>query len=161
MRELLLVLHIFLAIIWAGGIMFIGWGVFPATLRLSLVKQRFFLISLMKHVHHLFTLAGAFVIITGILLGTVFGPIKSWDFLWNSTYGHIFIAALIIGILTLIWGIAVGYREMMIIFHDDFLWKEAENGNKKPLIHQLIRLAALESVEAAGFVTLIFLMVAF
>jgi uncharacterized membrane protein len=161
MRELILVIHIFLAIIWAGGIMFIGWGVFPATLKLSLAKQRFFLISLMKNTHHLFTLAGAFVIITGILLGTVFGPIKTWDFLWNTTYGHIFIAAFIIGIITLLWGIVVGYREMMIIFHDEFLWKEAENGNKKPLIFQLIRLAALESVEAIGFVTLIFLMVAF
>jgi uncharacterized membrane protein len=161
MRELILVLHIFLAIIWAGGIMFIGWGVFPASLKLSLAKQRYFLISLMKGTHHLFSLAGLFVIITGILLGTVFGPIRTWDYLWSTTYGNIFVAALIIGIITLLWGIVVGYREMMIIFKDDFLWKEAENGNKKPLIGQLIRLAALESVEVIGFVTLIFLMVAF
>ncbi|GAB3803310.1 hypothetical protein GCM10028868_30070 [Virgibacillus kimchii] len=141
--------------------MFIGWGVFPATLKLTLSKQRYFLITLMKNTHYLFTLAGAFVIITGILLGTVFGPIRTWDILWNTTYGNIWIAALIIGLITLVWGMLVGYREMMIIFKDDFLWKEAENGNKKPLILQLIRLAALESVEIAGFIALIFLMVAF
>jgi uncharacterized membrane protein len=161
MRDLILVVHIFLAIIWAGGIMFIGWGVFPATLKLTLDKQRHFLISLMKNTHNLFTLAGSFVIITGILLGTVFGPIKTWDALWNTTYGNILIAAFIIGIITLLWGVLVGYREMMIIFKNDFLWKEAENGNKRPLFGQLIRLAALESVEAVGFVVLIFLMVAF
>ncbi|WP_164216013.1 hypothetical protein [Virgibacillus sp. YIM 98842] len=161
MRELLLVVHIFLAIIWAGGIMFIGWGVFPATLKLSLARQRYFLISLMKNTHYLFTLAGTFVIFTGILLGTVFGPIKTWGFLWHTTYGNIFIAALIIGLITLLWGMLVGYREMMIIFKDEFLWKEAEKGNKKPLIGQLIRLAALESVEVVGFVALVFLMVAF
>src|SRR5690625_6625148 len=86
MRELILVLHIFLAIIWAGGIMFIGWGVFPASLKLPLAKQRYFLISLMKSTHHLFSLAGFFVIITGILLGTVFGPIRTWDYLWSTTY---------------------------------------------------------------------------
>src|SRR5690625_7652970 len=112
MRELILVLHIFLAIIWAGGIMFIGWGVFPASLKLPLAKQRYFLISLMKSTHHLFSLAGFFVIITGILLGTVFGPIRTWDYLWSTTYGNIFVVALLIGIITLLWGIVVGYREM-------------------------------------------------
>lgn len=161
MREIILLIHILLAIVWAGGIMFIGWGVYPASLKLSLSIQRQFLIFLMKWSHHFLTLAGFFVVVTGILLGTVLGPIHSWNTLWNTTYGNIWLAALSIGIFTLLWGIFIGYREMMHIFTDDFLWKEAENGNKRPLVRELIRLAALESVEIISFVILIYLMISF
>jgi len=159
MRTILLIVHILLGITWAGGIMFIGWGVFPASLHLSLEKQRLFLIKLMKGTHHLFSLIGAFVILTGILLGTVYGPLHSWDAIWNTRYGNIWLTALTVGIITLLWGIFVGYREMMIIFKDDFLWHEAEEGNKKPLLLQLFRLAVLESLEVVGFLTLVVLMV--
>jgi len=161
MRVILLTIHIMLGITWAGGIMFIGWGVFPATLHLRLADQRQFLIKLMKGTHHLFTFIGALVILTGILLGTVFGPLHSLDAVWNTSYGNIWLTALIIGLITLLWGIVVGYREMMIIFTNDYLWHEAENGNKKPLLKQLFRLAALESIEVVGFVTLVVLMVLF
>ncbi|WP_373894846.1 hypothetical protein [Virgibacillus sp. CBA3643] len=59
----------------------------------------------------------------------------------------------------MLWGVFVGYREMMIIFTDDYFWKEAEKGNKSPLRRQLFRLAALESIEVVGFIVLIILMV--
>ncbi|MFA1819823.1 hypothetical protein ACDX78_06445 [Virgibacillus oceani] len=70
-----------LATTWTGGIMFIDWEVIPVTLKRSLAKQYYFLISLMKGTRHLFPLARSFIIITGILLGTVFGPIKTWNYL--------------------------------------------------------------------------------
>lgn len=158
---MILLIHILLAIIWAGGIMFIGWGVYPASMSLSLAIQRKFLTSLMKWAHYFLTLAGFFVIVTGILLGTVVGPIRTWNHLWYTAYGNIWLAALFIGIFTLVWGIVVGYREMMIIFTDDFLWREAEDGNKKPLIRELVRLAVLESVEVICFIILIYLMISF
>ncbi|PAV29702.1 hypothetical protein CIL05_10040 [Virgibacillus profundi] len=159
MREIILLIHILLAIVWAGGIMFIGWGVYPASMSLSLTIQRKLLTSLMKWAHHFLTLAGFFVIVTGILLGTILGPIRTWDILWDTAYGNTWLAALLIGTFTLVWGIIVGYREMMMIFTDDFLWREAEDGNKKPLTRELIRLAALESVEVICFIILIYLMI--
>ncbi|WP_085992878.1 hypothetical protein [Oceanobacillus senegalensis] len=58
MRQILLIIHITLGVLWAGGIMFIGWGVFPASLSISLNNQRKFLIQLMKSTHHFFTLIG-------------------------------------------------------------------------------------------------------
>ncbi|UJL46689.1 hypothetical protein KFZ58_01650 [Virgibacillus sp. NKC19-16] len=128
---------------------------------MSLANQRQFLIQLMKWAHHLFALIGTGVIATGILLGTVFGPIHSIDVIWNTPYGNIWLAALLIGIFNLLWGIFVGYREMMIIFTDDYFWKEADKGNKSPLRRQLFRLAVLESIEVFGFIVLISLMVAF
>lgn len=159
MREILLVIHILLGITWVGGIMFIGWGVFPATLHMTLENQRQFLIRLMKGSHHLFSFIGAMVIITGVLLGTVFGPIKSLDTLLHSTYGHLFLTAFILGIFTLFWGIFVGYHQMMDIFTDEYYWKEAENGNKSPLIRALSKLTLLESVEVMGFIAIVVIMV--
>lgn len=50
---------------------------------------------------------------------------------------------------------------MMIVFSDDFLWHEAKQGNKKPLLIQFIRIALLESFEVVGFIVLIVLMVLF
>lgn len=160
-RTILLVVHILLGITWVGGILFIGWGVFPATLQLSLKNQRFFLIKLMKWSHHLFSIIGFFVIVTGVLLGTAFGPLHSIDAILHTRYGHIWLTALIISIITLLWGIFVGYREMMIIFTNDYLWHEADQGNKKPLLLELIRLALLEPMEVVGFVALVVLMVLF
>ncbi|WP_176223995.1 hypothetical protein [Thalassobacillus devorans] len=159
MRELVLVIHILLGIIWAGGILFIGWGVYPVAARFPLNTQRIFLTRLMSHTHYLFTLAGAAVIITGILLGTVFGPLRSLETILHTSYGKHWIAALSIGTFALFWGVLVGYREMMLVFTDDYLWKEAEGGDRKPLSQELFRLAALESVEIIGFLVLIYLMV--
>lgn len=160
-RQIILAIHIFLACIWVGGILFVGWGVFPATTTLSFAKQRKFLMTLMIWSHRFFTLAGAGVIITGILLGTIFGPIRSWDIVWNTSYGQIWVSALMIGIVTLLWGVLIGYKQMMNIFSDEYLWREAEDDHKEPLYRELFRLAMLESVEILGFLILIFLMVSF
>ncbi|MFG6115626.1 hypothetical protein ACGTN9_10580 [Halobacillus sp. MO56] len=159
MREVVLGVHILLGIIWAGGILFIGLGVFPAVAKMPVSTQRAILLHLMRHTHHLFTLSGGGVIITGILLGTVFGPLHSWEVIQTTTYGHLWLAALSSGTFALFWGVFVGYREMMLVFTDDYLWKEAESGDRKPLTRELFRLAALESVEILGFFVLIFLMV--
>ncbi|MFC3040623.1 hypothetical protein ACFOGI_10230 [Virgibacillus xinjiangensis] len=158
MREIVLILHIFLGIIWVGGILFIGWGVFPAVMKMSYQSQRQFLTSLMRWSHPLLTAAGMGVGITGILLGAILGPVKSWDFLWNTAYGNIWLAALLVGGFTLLWGIGIGYRETMLVLTDDYFWQEAEKGNGKPLFRQLFRIAVLESFEIAGFLVLIILM---
>ncbi|WP_028782181.1 hypothetical protein [Thalassobacillus devorans] len=159
MRELVLFIHILLGVMWAGGILFIGWGVFPAAAKMPVERQRTFLIGLMKHTHYLFTMAGTGVVLTGIILGTVFGPLHSWDTIRSTTYGHLWLTALSIGTFALFWGVFVGYREMMLVFTDDYLWKEAAAGSRKALSRDLFRLAALESVEVLSLVALIFLMV--
>src|SRR5690625_5204862 len=112
-RQIVLVIHILLGIIWVGGILFVGWGVYPAVKKMKIQDQRFFLYSMMKHTHLLFSLAGAGVIFTGIILGTVLGPIKQWNDLFTSTYGNLFFTALLIGIATLTWGIFISYPQTM------------------------------------------------
>lgn len=158
-RQLLLAFHIFLAILWVGGVLFVGWGVFPAAQFLGYEIQRKFFHSLMQWTHWLFTALGSVVILTGILLGTAFGPISSWNNVFQTTYGNIWFTALIVGIFTLLWGVIIGYRYSMHVFNNIAIWKDAANGNNKTLIRSLTKLAAIESVEGFGFVILIYLMV--
>jgi copper resistance protein D len=150
--------HILLAIIWVGGLLFVGWGVYPAVNILKLTEQRLFLRTLMQRSHWLFTLAGVGVITTGSLLGTIFGPIRSWHALWNTTYGNIWFTALIVGIVTLAWGVFVGYKRTMMVLSADSLWELAEKGDSKPLNKALVITAVLESIEVIGFIVLLVLM---
>src|SRR5690625_1069774 len=109
-RQIILIIHILLGIIWVGGILFVGWGVYPAVKTMEIPNQRLFLYTMMKRTHILFSLAGASVIFTGVLLGTTLGPIQQWRDLLNTTYGTLFLAALFIGVFTLAWGTFIGYR---------------------------------------------------
>lgn len=108
-HQLVLGLHILAAIAWAGGILFVGWGVFPTLKKFDYIEQQHILKTLMETVHMWLTAFGAFVIVTGILLGTVLGPIKQWDTLWQTSYGHKFLFALLLGIFALGWGAKVSY----------------------------------------------------
>lgn len=159
LRQLLLGTHIFSAILWVGGVLFIGWGVFPAVRFFTYENQRKFFHDLMQWTHWLFTGLGSVVILSGILLGTIIGPINSWEDVLHTTYGHIWFTALVIGTFTLLWGIVVGYQYSMAVFKNHVIWERAENGQKKELFKALTKLVALESVEGIGFVTLIYLMV--
>jgi putative copper export protein len=158
-RQIVLAIHIFLAILWVGGVLFVGWGVFPATRFLAFETQRQLFIKLMGWTHWLFTFLGIGVIGTGVLLGTVFGPLSSWNDVLSTTYGNIWLTALIVGVFTLLWGIVFGYRYSMSVFNKQSIWDQASNGDTKPLFKSLAKLAAVESVEGIGFIVLIFLMV--
>lgn len=151
--------HIFLALIWVGGILFVGWGVYPAVKSLKLADQRKFLSSMMQKTHWLFTLAGLGVITTGVLLGTLLGPIRHWRDVWNTHYGNLWVTALIIALVTLIWGIFVGFRQTMKMLVDDTLWQQAEAGNAKALNKRMMTITALESIEVIGFIVILICMI--
>ena len=159
MRQILLVIHILLGIIWVGGVLFVGWGVYPTVRKMNIPNQRAFLISLMNWTHKLFTLVGLAVIFTGILLGTVFGPIKEWHYLLTTTYGHIFLTALIIGFATLGWGSLVAHRYTMKVLGDQSIWNYAEKGSTTLLNHEMFKVTLVTSVEVIGFTALIYLIV--
>jgi len=158
-RQLVLFVHILLAIIWVGGVLFVGWGVFPAAKKLALQVQREFLLTLMRFTHWIFTGAGIGVILTGILLGTLLGPIRNWDMVWNTSYGNIWFTALMIGVFTLAWGVVFGYRQFIKVFSDVKLWETAAAGDMKMLNRSLIKIVVIEGVEVVGFMVLLYLMI--
>lgn len=160
-RTGLLFIHILFAMIWVGGILFVGWGLFPATKKFGFVMQRKILLAVMKWAHPFLIAAGLLVIVTGILLGVVFAPLTNWDIILESSYGRKWLTALGVGVFTLFWGTFVGFLQMKRLFQTDFYWIEAEKGKGMPLYKELFRLAILESVEVAGFLVLLYIMVRF
>ncbi|MGM8364832.1 hypothetical protein ACLIBG_05035 [Virgibacillus sp. W0181] len=159
MRQIVLTIHILLGIAWFGGILFVGWGVYPVVKKMAILEQQYFLTALMKGTHKLFALAGAGVILTGISLGTIFGPIKQWEVLFNSTYGSLFLLAIIIGTLSLLWGVFVGHKQTMKMLLNDPIWNYAAKGETKPLNQAMRNITILTSVEVMGLTTLIIIMV--
>ncbi|HLQ71267.1 MAG TPA: hypothetical protein VK142_05660 [Bacillota bacterium] len=157
--QIVLSIHILFAIIWVGGVLFVGWGVYPVATKLSLNAQRQFLHDLLSWTHHLFTLTGMIVILTGIILGTILGPIHTWDTLFSTTYGHIWLTALIIATITLAWGVFIGNRHAFSIISNDDLWKLAAQGDDQLLRKAFRKTTLVESVEVIGFISLIICMV--
>ncbi|WP_205599203.1 hypothetical protein [Oceanobacillus halotolerans] len=161
LHQIVLSIHILLAITWVGGILFIGWGVYPVAKKLAYKEQQLFFQMLMKHTHWIFSLAGFGVIGTGIILGTVLGPLDSWHDVWNTRYGTIWVTALLVALFTLAWGVFVGYRQSMKVFRDNTLWENATRGNTKALNKAMMLTTILESVEVIGFLILLGSMMAF
>lgn len=160
-RQIILYVHILFAMTWVGGVLFVGWGVFPAIKKFAFKDQRAILLAIMKHTHSLLTFAGLIVITSGFLLGTVFGPIGSFKQLVTTSYGHKFLTALAIGVFTLLWGVLIGFRETLVVLKDDFIWIEASKGRKTLLNKSFFRIATLEAVEVLGFLILLYIMIAF
>lgn len=158
-RQIILLTHILLGIVWVGGILFVGWGVYPVVKKLKISEQRMFLTEMMKHTHYLFSLAGAGVIATGVSLGTIFGPIKTWDALFSTTYGRLFSTAFIVGIVTLIWGIFISYPTTMRMLQNNFIWKNAEFGKWQSLQREMMKVTFVTGIEVVGFIVLLTLMV--
>jgi hypothetical protein len=44
------------------------------------------------------------VVILGLLRGTVFGPVKSFSYLFGTAYGWTFLIALLLAVGTILWG---------------------------------------------------------
>lgn len=158
-RHIFLVIHIFLAMVWVGGILFVGWGVFPTVKLFNVLDQQRFLIALMKKTHYIFSLAGMGVITTGVILGTIYGPIHEVNQLWQLRYGQIFSMAFMIGVFTLSWGVFVGYRYTMSVLKDNSIWNYASKGFPSLLNQKLFKVTLVTGVEVTGFVLIIYLMV--
>lgn len=162
LRQIILTIHILLAFIWAGGVLFIGWGVFPTALKsLSLKSQRHFFQKLMAWAHPIFTGVGSGVILTGILLGTLVGPIHDLNDVIGTMYGRIWLTALFIAIFILVWGATIAYRSFVDVFSDETIWTLAEKGDKRMLNRALLKITVIESIEVFGFIVLILLMISF
>jgi copper resistance protein D len=161
LHQLVLVIHIMIAITWVGGVLFIGWGLYPAIRKWSFSEQRRFLSTVMNWVHFPLTLAGIIVVITGILLGTVLGPINHISDVWQSRFGLIWVGALLVALFTLGWGVFIGNRMAIKLLSQFDTWENADKGDRIPLYWKLAKVAAFESIEVLGFVVLLFLMVSF
>ena len=103
-------IHEFLGIFWFGGVLYLNFVVIPAITKQPLENQRQISGTLGKLSDRIFKPVSLLVIVFGILRGTVWGPIRTLEFLFGSAYGWTFIVALLVTIGLVLWGTLVTGR---------------------------------------------------
>jgi uncharacterized membrane protein len=96
--------HELLGIFWFGGVLYLNFVVIPAITQQPLENQRQLSTTLGKLSDRIFKPVSLLVIVFGILRGTVWGPIRTWEFLFDSAYGWTFIIALLVTVGLVLWG---------------------------------------------------------
>jgi uncharacterized membrane protein len=100
-------LHVLLGILWFGNALVLDVIVIPAINRLPIVAQREIASYIGARSTPIFHVVVPLIIVLGFVRGTVLGPIKSVDILLGSAYGLTWLVALIVTILTYLWGLFV------------------------------------------------------
>ncbi len=99
-------LHVVLAILWFGGVLYGDVVLVPAFGTLSLQTQRAVGAAIGARANRIIPPVAGAVILLGILRGTVFGQIKSLDAL-GTTYGLTWLLALVFATGTFMFGLRV------------------------------------------------------
>lgn len=133
-------LHILCGIIWFGGYIFMDFALWPALLRMPAAQGASTAKSIELFAGPLMAVSGSLVVLLGIALGTVLGPIRSLSFLFGSAYGLTWLAALLLALLLTVWGANWRRRWLGPIWQDDAIRPGA-----------VTRLRAGIAVETLGF----------
>ncbi len=97
-------LHVFSGICWFGSILYLDFVVIPAVMTLPLEEQRTVSKALAIFANRVLIPAALLTIILGLVRGTIFGPVRSWNFLIGTAYGITFLIASLAAVATFLWG---------------------------------------------------------
>jgi uncharacterized membrane protein len=104
-------LHVFSGIFWFGGTLFLDFVVIPAVIGLPIAQQRSFSKRFSKIAARVVTPFAVLAILLGLVRGITFGPVKSLDFLFGTSYGITFLVGLVASVATFLWGLLVTSRQ--------------------------------------------------
>jgi uncharacterized membrane protein len=88
-------LHVLLGILWFGYALSMHFLIAPTLMAMPEAQQRDTISKLGAVGGRVFPIIGILVLLLGILRGTVFGPIQSFDALFGTAYGWTWIVALV------------------------------------------------------------------
>jgi uncharacterized membrane protein len=88
-------LHVLLGILWFGYALSMYFLVTPALMELPEAQGRITNSRLGEIGKRVFPVVGLAVLLLGVVRGTVFGPIDSFDYLFGTTYGWTWLVALV------------------------------------------------------------------
>ena len=103
-------LHVLCGTFWLGGALYGNFVVIPAIGTLPVEVQRKVAKPLGAMGNKVMVPAALLVMIFGLLRGTVFGPVRSLDFLLGTAYGLTFLISFLAASATFIWGTFVMAR---------------------------------------------------
>jgi uncharacterized membrane protein len=97
-------LHVITAVIWFGTTLFLDLILIPTLTTFPISQQREFNARLIPNMVRIVAPTALAVVILGLLRGTVFGPVRSFEFLVGTAYGWTFLIALLLAVATILWG---------------------------------------------------------
>jgi hypothetical protein len=97
-------LHVLLGVLWFGNALVLAVIVIPALSRLPIVTQRAIGSQIGIRSNQVLRIVVPLIIVLGFVRGTLFGPIKSVDFLVGTAYGWTWLVSLAMTILLYVWG---------------------------------------------------------
>ena len=145
-------LHVFLGIFWFGSTLYLDFLVIPAVMTLPLEQQRSVSKPLTMFSERVIIPAGILVILLGLVRGTIFGPVRSLDFVFGTAYGITFLVALLAALATFAWGQLVLTRAARRL--DTFPLAEVMQTDEKVALAfaaQVQRVKLLALLELLGF----------
>jgi uncharacterized membrane protein len=105
-------LHILAGITWFGGYIFLDFVLWPTLLRLPVKPAQATNALIARFAGAVMATSGSLVVVLGIVRGTLLGPIKSFSFLFGSSYGITWLVALAVSVILIIWG--AGWHDRVI-----------------------------------------------
>ena len=97
-------LHVITAVMWFGTTLFLDLILIPTLTTFPISQQREFNARLIPNMVRIIAPTALAVVILGLLRGTVFGPVKSFSYLFGTAYGWTFLIALLLAVGTILWG---------------------------------------------------------
>jgi uncharacterized membrane protein len=97
-------LHVLCGVLWAGAQLFNALVLWPTLLRVPGAQARAFIEASVAYAAPVMGTSGMLVLVLGILRGTWFGPIRSFDAIVATRYGMLFATAIVLSIFVTIYG---------------------------------------------------------
>ena len=97
-------LHMLFGIFWFGGALFGNFVLGPVLIKQPPDRMRELALALGEQADRVILPVATLTIALGFLRGTVFGPVRSVEFLFGTAYGITWLVALLAAIGTLAWG---------------------------------------------------------
>ena len=100
-------LHVFCGIFWFGASLYAYFILFPAVATLAPEKQVELTAPVGERTGKVIGGVAFGAVVLGIVRGTVFGPVRSLDYLIGSAYGITWLVSLVLGVGLMTFGAAV------------------------------------------------------
>jgi uncharacterized membrane protein len=145
-------LHMLFAIFWFGGTMWANFVLGPATARTSAAAAGEMGAQIGLQANRVIPPVAGLAIILGFLRGTVWGPVTSANALFGTGFGRWWLIALVLAVITFIWGQRLtGPSAASIALTDDSAERAAR-------IQRTLRLASIELLGFLGIFSMMILM---
>ncbi len=145
-------LHMLLATFWFGGAMWANFVLGPASARASAAAAGEMGAQIGIQATRIIPPVAGLAILLGFLRGTVWGPVTSFDAVFNAGFGRWWFIALLLAVATFVWGQRITGPAAASI------GSAGTDAERAARVQRTIRLASIELIGFCGIFSMMILM---